>query len=117
MRQKRTNCTFNQGYMCAFNQNTQTTTNCYQAQSNQQNTQYAPVNPCVNQVVGNMNYGNTTYETLPPIVTSSKNVVNTYHVQKQPYIHNYHTEVVHHHIKQAEFIPNYTCSETNVTNC
>ena len=35
-------------------------------------------------------------------------------VVKQPYVHNYHTEVVHHHVVQNEFIPNYTCSEVHV---
>ena len=56
----------------------------------------------------------TTYTTCSPIVTCSKQVVNQYHITKQPYIHNYHTEVVHHHITQNEFIPNYTCSEVHV---
>lgn len=58
--------------------------------------------------------GVTTYQELTPIMTCSKNVVNQYHVVKQPYVHTYHTEVVHHHIKQAEYIPNYTCSEVHV---
>ncbi len=68
----------------------------------------------------NMNFpqygmnGTTTYQELIPIMTCSKNVVNQYHVVKQPYIHTYHTEVVHHHIKQAEYIPNYTCSEVHI---
>ena len=47
-------------------------------------------------------------------MTFSKNVVNQYHIVKQPYVHTYHTEVVHHHITQAEYIPNYTCSEVHV---
>ena len=56
----------------------------------------------------------TIYQECPPIVTCSKQVLNQYHVVKQPYIHNYHTEVVHHHVVQKEFIPNYTCSEVHV---
>ena len=64
----------------------------------------------------NMNNQNcpTTFKTCPPIVTCSKQVLNQYHVIKQPYIHNYHTEIVHHYVKQNEFIPNYTCSEVHV---
>ena len=115
MRHKRTNCTFNQGFMNNCYQQMQNTT-CLQGQTNQQTNNQLNQQPMCQAPVYQMQ-GNTTYETLAPIVTSSKNVVNTYHVQKQPYIHNYHTEVVHHHIKQCEFIPNYTCSETNVTNC
>ena len=45
---------------------------------------------------------------------NSKQVIDQYHVTKQPYVHNYHTEVVHHHVTQNEFIPNYTCSEVHV---
>ena len=56
----------------------------------------------------------TIYKECPPIVTCSKQVINQYHVIKQPYVHNYHTEVVHHHVVQNEFIPNYTCSEVHV---
>lgn len=56
----------------------------------------------------------TIYKECPPIVTCSKQVVNQYHITKQPYVHTYHTEVVHHHITQNEFIPNYTCSEVHV---
>lgn len=56
----------------------------------------------------------TTYKCCPPIVTCSKQVINQYHVTKQPYVHNYHTEVVHHYVTQNEFIPNYTCSEVHV---
>ena len=56
----------------------------------------------------------TIYKECPPIVTCSKQVINQYHITKQPYIHTYHTEVVHHHITQNEFIPNYTCSEVHV---
>lgn len=56
----------------------------------------------------------TTYKTCPPIVTCSKQVIDQYHVIKQPYVHNYHTEVVHHYVTQNEFIPNYTCSEVHV---
>ena len=56
----------------------------------------------------------TTYKCCPPIVTCSKQVINQYHVTKQPYVHNYHTEIVHHHVTENEFIPNYTCSEVHV---
>ena len=56
----------------------------------------------------------TIYKECPPIVTCSKQVIDQYHVVKQPYVHNYHTEVVHHHVVQNEFIPNYTCSEIHV---
>lgn len=56
----------------------------------------------------------TIYKECPPIVTCSKQVLNQYHITKQPYIHNYHTEVVHHHITQNEFIPTYTCSNVHV---
>lgn len=66
-------------------------------------------NPCPKQCA-------TTYTTCPPIVTCSKQVINQYHITKQPYIHNYHTEVVHHHITQNEFIPNYSCSEVHVND-
>ena len=54
------------------------------------------------------------YKECPPIVTCSKQVIDQYHIVKQPYVHNYHTEVVHHHVVQTEFIPNYTCSEVHV---
>ena len=67
---------------------------------------------------GNIDYNKpncpTTYKCCPPIVTCSKQVINQYHITKQPYVHNYHTEVVHHHITENEFIPNYTCSEVHV---
>ena len=56
----------------------------------------------------------TIYKECPPIVTCSKQVIDQYHIVKQPYVHNYHTEVVHHHVLQKEFIPNYTCSEVHV---
>ena len=56
----------------------------------------------------------TIYKECPPIVTCSKQVIDQYHITKQPYIHNYHTEVVHHYITQNEYIPNYTCSEVHV---
>lgn len=56
----------------------------------------------------------TIYKECPPIVTCSKQVIDQYHITKQPYIHTFHTEVVHHHILQNEFIPNYTCSEVHV---
>lgn len=58
----------------------------------------------------------STYQECPPIVTCSKNIVEEYHVVKQPYVHNYHTEIVHHHIKQAEYIPTYSCSEVHVND-
>ena len=58
----------------------------------------------INNGLGMVN--NTTYQELTPIMTCSKNVVNQYHIVKQPYVHTYHTEVVHHHIKQAEYIMN-----------
>lgn len=58
----------------------------------------------------------TIYQECPPIVTCSKQVLNQYHIVKQPYVHNYHTEVVHHHILQKEFIPQYTCSEVHVND-
>ncbi len=56
----------------------------------------------------------TTYKCCPPIVTCSKEVIDQYHVTKQPYVHNYHTEIVHHYVTENEFIPNYTCSEVHV---
>ena len=56
----------------------------------------------------------TTYKCCPPIVTCSKQVIDQYHVTKQPYVHNYHTEIVHHYITENEFIPNYSCSEVHV---
>ena len=40
----------------------------------------------------------TVYKECPPIMTCSKQVIDQYHVTKQPYIHTYHTEVVHHHV-------------------
>lgn len=56
----------------------------------------------------------TIYKECKPIETCSKQVINQYHVTKQPYIHTYHTEVVHHHVLQNEFIPRFTCSEVHV---
>ena len=56
----------------------------------------------------------TVYKECPPIMTCSKQVIDQYHVTKQPYIHNYHTEIVHHYVTQNEFIPNYTCNEVHV---
>jgi hypothetical protein len=47
-------------------------------------------------------------------MTCSKQVIDQYHVTKQPYIHTYHTEVVHHHVVENEFIPKFTCSEVHV---
>lgn len=58
----------------------------------------------------------TTYSCCPPIETCSKQVVEQYHIVKQPYIHNYHTEVIHHHVVEKEFIPKYTCSEVHVND-
>lgn len=80
------------------NTNSQNQNNCCQ---NQTNTCPRPKCP-------------TIYKECPPIVTCSKQVIDQYHITKQPYIHTYHTEVVHHHILQNEFIPNYTCSEVHV---
>lgn len=56
----------------------------------------------------------TIYKECPPIVTCSKQVLHQYHVTKQPYIHTYHTEVVHHYVTQNEYIPRYTCSQVHV---
>ena len=56
----------------------------------------------------------TVYKECPPIMTCSKQVIDQYHVTKQPYIHTYHTEVVHHHVVENEFIPKFTCSEVHV---
>ncbi len=56
----------------------------------------------------------TIYTECKPIVTCSKQVIDQYHITKQPYIHTYHTEVVHHHITENEFIPNFTCSEVHI---
>ena len=56
----------------------------------------------------------TVYKECKPIETCSKQVIDQYHVTKQPYIHTYHTEVVHHHVVENEFIPKFTCSEVHV---
>ena len=56
----------------------------------------------------------TIYKECPPIVTCSKQVLNQYHITKQPYVHTFVTEVVHHHVTQNEFIPTYTCSNVHV---
>ena len=56
----------------------------------------------------------TTYKECQPIVTCSEEVIDQYHITRQPYIHNYHTKVVHHHITENCFIPKYTCSEVHV---
>lgn len=81
------------------------------------------VNPMVNPMY-NPYYGNgccqknmSFYSECKPIVTGSKQVIEQYHVVKQPYVHNYHTEVVHHHVTQNEFIPTYSCSEVHVNDC
>lgn len=63
-----------------------------------------------------MGCGKTTFYECPPIYTCSKNVVDEYHITKQPYIHNYHTEVVHHYITENEYIPTYTQSEVHMNN-
>lgn len=55
-----------------------------------------------------------TYKECKPIESCSKQVINQYHITKQPYIHTFVTEVVHHHVLQNEFIPRYTCYETHV---
>ena len=44
----------------------------------------------------------------------SEEVIDQYHITRQPYIHNYHTKVVHHHITENCFIPKYTCSEVHI---
>lgn len=56
----------------------------------------------------------TIVQKCPPIVSCSKQTLEQYHITKQPYIHNFHTEVVHHHILENEFIPQYSCSEVHV---
>lgn len=56
----------------------------------------------------------TTYKECDPIVTCSEEVVDQYHITRQPYIHNYHTKVVHHYITENCFIPKYTCSEVHI---
>ncbi len=61
----------------------------------------------------NNNYP-TTYKECNPIVTCSEEVIDQYHITRQPYIHNYHTKVVHHYITENCFIPKYTCSEVHV---
>lgn len=87
--------------------------------NNQKNNQGCGCNnqnimPQVNNCCQNKPVCPTIYKDCPPIVTCSKQVIDQYHVIRQPYVHNYHTEVVHHHIVQNEFIPNYTCSEVHV---
>lgn len=62
----------------------------------------------------NNNCCNTDVCVAQPIVTCCKQVVDKYHITKQPYVNNYHTEIVHHHIVEPEFVPNYTCSEVHV---
>lgn len=57
-----------------------------------------------------------TYKECKPIESCSKQVINQYHITKQPYIHTFVTEVVHHHVLQNEFIPRYTCYETHVND-
>lgn len=61
----------------------------------------------------------TTYKECQPIVTCSEEVIDQYHITRQPYIHNYHTKVVHHYITENCFIPKYTCSEVHINedNC
>ena len=56
----------------------------------------------------------TTYKECEPIITCSEEVIDQYHVTRQPYIHNYHTKVVHHYITENCFIPRYTCSEVHI---
>ena len=56
----------------------------------------------------------TTYQECQPIVTCSEEVIDHYHITRQPYIHNYHTKVVHHNITENCFIPKYTCSEVHI---
>lgn len=59
---------------------------------------------------------NTTYTENQPIYSCTKNVVDQYHITKQPYICNYHTEVVHHCITENEYIPTYSKSDVYVNN-
>ena len=54
------------------------------------------------------------YKECDPIVTCSEEVIDQYHITRQPYIHNYHTKVVHHYITENCFIPKYTCSEVHI---
>ena len=56
----------------------------------------------------------TEYKECKPIETCSKQVIDQYHITRQPYIHTYHTEVVHHHVLENEFTPKFTCSEVHV---
>ncbi|MFA6595282.1 MAG: hypothetical protein WCT00_03120 [Bacilli bacterium] len=56
----------------------------------------------------------TIYKQCPPICTMSTQVLDQFHITKQPYIHNFHTEVIHHHITENEFIPRFSCSEKHV---
>ena len=56
----------------------------------------------------------TIYKECDPIVTCSEEVIDQYHITRQPYIHNYHTKVVHHYITENCFIPKYTCSEVHI---
>lgn len=81
------------------NQTTQTETTYKNEQTTTQTTQ--PTTGCYN----------TTYATCAPIYSTTKNVIDQYHVTKQPYICNYHTEVVHHYITENEYIPTYSKSD------
>lgn len=80
------------------------------------NPNYQMYNMQQNKCCPNMGCNNTTVTNCKPVVTCSKQVVNQYHITKQPYIHNYHTEIVHHHITENEYIPYYTCSEVHVND-
>ena len=55
-----------------------------------------------------------TYTECKPIESCSKQIVNQYHITKQPYVHTFVTEVVHHHVTQNEFIPKYVTCERHV---
>ena len=78
-----------------------------------QNTNFPGMN-FNNQETTNTQTEEMNYKCCPPIVTCSKEVINQYHVTKQPYVHNYHTEIVHHYVTENEFIPQYSCSEVHV---
>ena len=96
-----------------MNFNNQETTNT-QAEEMNNNQHCTCGNICNNGGCGCKKQCPTTYKCCPPIVTCSKEVINQYHVTKQPYVHNYHTEIVHHYVTENEFIPQYSCSEVHV---
>lgn len=57
-----------------------------------------------------------TYTECKPIESCSKQVLDQYHYTKQPYVHTFITEVVHHHVLQNEFIPRYVTCEKHVND-